>query len=427
MSRRQGIKINSSHVQLRYRAIILSVAIVLLIIFSDLAGPPVRVKIDFLPGTNSAFASDALTDSQILTSLQVAGFRLSNTEGLLTVEKQLPQWYPLVGGPYGNRLRQIIWALIAHQNKDVTLALARDLFKIDQGNKLGPELYYLLYNTDPDTRSQIVGEIAAHWSRKTQDLQEIMNQPHSERLGKIQQKLIELNYPYDRSLPEGVMHSKAIQTYFPDDGSINTPPISQISRPTSPRGSSTASLSGSQSSASDWIKCDEGKLVPLSDFIRDNFSNFGEEVMSSKLVFDGFDPLEFDNIRRALIKKQVGNAIVTGNAGDGKTELVRAFVKKVKTGIFPEIPSDTEFLNLSTLELGVGSKWSGVFDTKLKALVDYCSKHNVILVADEIHALRGAGTYEGRSSDVFDFLKPYLADGRIKIIGLPKMYMQTSH
>ncbi|HEX4924957.1 MAG TPA: AAA family ATPase [Bdellovibrionales bacterium] len=129
-------------------------------------------------------------------------------------------------------------------------------------------------------------------------------------------------------------------------------------------------------------------------------------------------PMEaFEPIRLALASPEAGSVVVTGEAGSGKSELVRAFVRKVKEGAFHEIPKNTvfEYLDVATFSAGTANR--GEFETKVKELIARITGENRILIIDEIHTLRGAGTHGGSNVDFFEMLKTRLADGGVRVIG----------
>lgn len=157
-----------------------------------------------------------------------------------------------------------------------------------------------------------------------------------------------------------------------------------------------------------------------------------ESIDARSLVYQSFRPLhesifleptpsvdeeDLEKIRRALAKKQVGSAMITGEAGEGKSTLLKAFVKNVAQGLYPEISATTEFILVDSTSMGQGTRYTGAYQSKLKALLDYARDAHVILVLDEAHSLKGSGTHENDPSDFFEQLKPHLADGSIRIIG----------
>ncbi len=105
-----------------------------------------------------------------------------------------------------------------------------------------------------------------------------------------------------------------------------------------------------------------------------------------------------------LNKKIRSNILLVGAAGVGKTVLVEAL-----SAYFPIVKIDT-------VELIAGSEYRGVFEKRLRQIVDYIIDHNLIAFVDEIHALYHLGQAEGGIS-ALNILKPYLSSGKLSLIG----------
>lgn len=160
-----------------------------------------------------------------------------------------------------------------------------------------------------------------------------------------------------------------------------------------------------------------GAPITAAESVHKNFIDYGADVAQSKIVFDVIDQEELRDVRRTLLKKQSGSLLITGESGSGKTELMRAFIKEVKQDKYPEIPPWTEFIWIDDASLTAGAKFVGMFASRMKALLQYARNNDVILVIDEAHSVRGSGAHSDNSNDFFNFIKPYLSDGSIRIIG----------
>lgn len=158
-------------------------------------------------------------------------------------------------------------------------------------------------------------------------------------------------------------------------------------------------------------------VKPLPPELKDYFRDFGAEVAASTNVIGEQGADELYNIRLNLGKSEVSSVMITGDAGSGKTELVKSFVREVQAGKYPEIPVDTPFIMVESLGMSSDTKWAGEFDSKLKDLVDYATENRAILILDEAHTLRGSGTHSNSSVDFFQKIKSQLTDGSLRIIG----------
>lgn len=135
-----------------------------------------------------------------------------------------------------------------------------------------------------------------------------------------------------------------------------------------------------------------------------------------------FDPVvgRDDKINRMveiLLRRTKNNPLLIGDAGVGKTALVEELARRIVKGIVPRELKDKRVLSVSIASLVAGTKYRGEFEERVNKIVEELEHvSNVILFIDEIHTIVGAGGAEG-AIDASNILKPYLARGKIKIIG----------
>ena len=113
---------------------------------------------------------------------------------------------------------------------------------------------------------------------------------------------------------------------------------------------------------------------------------------------------EIAQLRLILAKKRMRSAVLIGEAGVGKTELVRQCAK-----LMPSF----RFLSLSLMDLTSDTMYRGDFELKFKDALSELSKDDILFV-DEIHALLNAGAVqENPQATLGNYLKPLLADGLV--------------
>jgi ATP-dependent Clp protease ATP-binding subunit ClpA len=113
------------------------------------------------------------------------------------------------------------------------------------------------------------------------------------------------------------------------------------------------------------------------------------------------------------------NLVLTGEPGVGKTAIVEAIALSLSQDNSPAGLRAIHIKELDTNALVAGTVYRGQFEAKAKALVDYLRTHrDVVVFVDEIHALLGVGSDENMPSPFANFLKPYLARGEIRMIGV---------
>ena len=126
---------------------------------------------------------------------------------------------------------------------------------------------------------------------------------------------------------------------------------------------------------------------------------------------------EISLIIETLIRKNKNNPLLVGDAGVGKTAIVEELARRIKRGNVPKILQDKKIVMLEMGSLVAGTKYRGEFEEKLTRLIkELESNPDIILFIDEIHTIVNAGGAEG-AINASDILKPYLARGKIKIIG----------
>ena len=140
-----------------------------------------------------------------------------------------------------------------------------------------------------------------------------------------------------------------------------------------------------------------------------------------------FDPVigrdeQIRQIIEVLLRRKKNNPLLIGDAGVGKTALVEELARRISLGIVPNELKNMRVLSISISSLVAGTKYRGEFEERLNKMIDELENvSNVILFIDEIHTIIGAGGAEG-AIDASNILKPYLARGKIKVIGATTNY-----
>ncbi|MBS49816.1 MAG: hypothetical protein CMN60_20735 [Sphingobium sp.] len=125
-----------------------------------------------------------------------------------------------------------------------------------------------------------------------------------------------------------------------------------------------------------------------------------------------------DQLVHVLGRRKKSNAILTGEAGVGKTAIVEGLAKRIVDGEIPDSLKDYEIYSLDVAALMAGTKFRGDAEERIKSIIDeLCSKDKVILFIDEMHSAMSAGQTKDSALDLGNMLKPKLANGEIKVIG----------
>lgn len=126
---------------------------------------------------------------------------------------------------------------------------------------------------------------------------------------------------------------------------------------------------------------------------------------------------ELNLIMETLLRKNKNNPLLIGDAGVGKSALVEELVRRIKKGDVPNKLKEKTIVSLEMGSLVAGTKYRGEFEEKLNKIIREVEENpDIILFVDEMHTMSNAGGAEG-AINASDILKPYLARGKVKIIG----------
>lgn len=126
---------------------------------------------------------------------------------------------------------------------------------------------------------------------------------------------------------------------------------------------------------------------------------------------------ELNLIIETLLRKNKNNPLLIGSAGVGKSAIIEELARRIKNGSVPNKLKDKKIVSLEMSSLVAGTKYRGEFEEKLNKVIKEIEENpEIILFIDEIHTMANAGGAEG-AINASDILKPYLARGKVKIIG----------
>ena len=123
-------------------------------------------------------------------------------------------------------------------------------------------------------------------------------------------------------------------------------------------------------------------------------------------------------LMQCLERRDKPNAILVGAPGVGKTDIVRGLAKKLAENEVPEQLRGISLFSVDVPAMLAGSEYRGSFEKRLKETIEKaCQQNRPILFFDEIHTVLGAGKGVDSSMDAANILKPYLTEGKIRVIG----------
>lgn len=143
----------------------------------------------------------------------------------------------------------------------------------------------------------------------------------------------------------------------------------------------------------------------------------------TKLAREGkLDPVigrdsEIKRVIEILSRRTKNNPCLVGEPGVGKTAVVEGLALRIVNGDVPFTVQNKRVMSLDLSGMVAGSKYRGEFEERIKKVInEVIAAGDIILFADEVHTLIGAGGAEG-AIDASNILKPSLARGELQLIG----------
>ncbi|HPS72145.1 MAG TPA: ATP-dependent Clp protease ATP-binding subunit [Bacteroidales bacterium] len=126
---------------------------------------------------------------------------------------------------------------------------------------------------------------------------------------------------------------------------------------------------------------------------------------------------ELLQVIRTLSREQKSNPLIIGEAGVGKTAIVRGLAQRIADKNITPALREKRLIELNMVSLVAGSKYRGEFEERLTKLIQEIKENpEIIVFIDEIHTIVGAGSVQG-GLDASNILKPALARGELSVIG----------
>ena len=171
--------------------------------------------------------------------------------------------------------------------------------------------------------------------------------------------------------------------------------------------------------------------ININKLIKELNSNKNKILLLDKLGIDLNEEVSNDKTNRVigrekeinelieiLNRKNKCNPVLLGEAGVGKTAIVEGLVYKIINKEVPDYLLNKRIYSLDIASIVSGTKYRGEFEEKIKKIIEEVIDNNeIFLFIDEIHTLVGAGSSIDGGLDASNILKPYLARGKLKIIG----------
>jgi ATP-dependent Clp protease ATP-binding subunit ClpB len=125
--------------------------------------------------------------------------------------------------------------------------------------------------------------------------------------------------------------------------------------------------------------------------------------------------VEVRRLLQILERRQKNHPLLVGDAGVGKTAIVRALAMRIAAGDVPASLGRLSILELETGQLLAGAKLRGEIEERLRLVLSAvaASARDTLLFVGGIDSLLGQGSVGG---GVADLLKPVLARGEVRLL-----------
>ena len=125
---------------------------------------------------------------------------------------------------------------------------------------------------------------------------------------------------------------------------------------------------------------------------------------------------ETDMIIETLARRTKNNVLLVGEAGSGKTAMIKGLALKVANGEIPAL-ANKKIFNLKMGSLMSGTEYRGKLEGKVQKLMDaFMEMDNSILFIDEAHTLIGSGSSSDNKTDIAQLLKPAMTGRKLQLI-----------
>lgn len=160
------------------------------------------------------------------------------------------------------------------------------------------------------------------------------------------------------------------------------------------------------------------QIQPLSktSFINQYTININKLVRSGKVDSLIGRESECDQILKTLVRRKKNNAVLVGNGGCGKTQIVYGVAEMIESNNAPKILDGKEIVMMNIMALVSGTQFRGMFEERVNGLFDELKKNTkYILFIDDIqNVLKGVS--KEKDTDISSMISNVLSEGDIRII-----------
>lgn len=158
------------------------------------------------------------------------------------------------------------------------------------------------------------------------------------------------------------------------------------------------------------------KTAKPGETLKKYCTNLTQEAKDGKLDKLIGRELEIQDIAQILSRRSKNNAILVGEAGVGKTQIVEGLALAIAKGKVPASLKNKQIMTLNVGDIVAGAKFRGDFEIRIKQILEDLKEEHILFI-DEIHTMMGAGAGSDSNLDMANLMKPKLSRGEISVIG----------
>ncbi|MBP5365766.1 MAG: AAA family ATPase [Bacteroidales bacterium] len=129
--------------------------------------------------------------------------------------------------------------------------------------------------------------------------------------------------------------------------------------------------------------------------------------------------IELEKLMSTLCRCECNNALLLGEPGVGKTEMLRKLAKLIEQGKTPKRLKDCSLWEFDLCGLISSTQYRGELENRLKSILDSMKNEgNNIICIDNIHSIAPSGQTNDNTVDITSILKPYLDTPSLFFVGI---------
>lgn len=126
---------------------------------------------------------------------------------------------------------------------------------------------------------------------------------------------------------------------------------------------------------------------------------------------------EVNKVIKVLARRKKNNAVLVGNGGVGKTQIVHGIAEMIVNNHVPDILKGKEIIMLDIVSLVSGTHFRGMFEERVNGLFgELKNSKNHILLIDDMHNVLKSGSKD-KDTDISSMINNILSEGEVRVIG----------